>query len=94
MRELKIFASRELRTTPQQVQIFTPLPSTWSALAYRTGTDPSTGRKIYVERDLIKKQKQKDMVTGGRRKKQAGPRQSLKKQPFNRRKIALHKKTD
>jgi len=94
MRELKIFASRELRTTPQQVQIFTPLPSTWSALAYRTGTDPSTGRKIYVERDLIKKQKQKDMVTGGRRKKQAGPRQSLKKQPFNRRKIALHKKTE
>jgi uncharacterized radical SAM protein YgiQ len=62
MRELKAFAVRELRTTPRQVQIFTPLPSTWSALMYWTGTDPSTGRKIYVEKDLLKKQQQKDLV--------------------------------
>lgn len=63
MRELKSFASRELKTHPEQVQIFTPLPSTWLALMYRTGTDPATGKKIYVEKDPVKKQKQKDIVT-------------------------------
>jgi len=62
MRELKSFAARELHTTPQQVQIFTPLPSTWSALMYWTGIDPASGKKIYVEKDVAKKQKQKDIV--------------------------------
>jgi len=66
MRELKSFASRELKTHPEQVQIFTPLPSTWSALMYRTGTDPATGKKIYVEKDPAKKQRQKDIVTSDR----------------------------
>jgi len=66
MRDLKSFAARELHTTPQQVQIFTPLPSTWSALLYWTGVDPATGRKIFVEKDQAKKQKQKDIVTFNR----------------------------
>lgn len=66
MRDLKSFASRELHATPQQVQIFTPLPSTWSALMYRTAINPATGRKIYVEKDPAKKQKQKNIVTAGR----------------------------
>jgi uncharacterized radical SAM protein YgiQ len=64
MCELKSFAARELRTTPQQVQIFTPLPSTTSALMYWTEINPITGRKIYVEKDLAKKQRQKDIVVG------------------------------
>lgn len=63
MRNLQSFALRELYTKPQQVQIFTPLPSTWSALMYWTGIDPKTGRKIYVEKDLDKKQAQKGIVT-------------------------------
>jgi len=63
MRELQSFASRELHTTLQQVQIFTPLPSTWSALMYWTRIDPATGKKIFVEKDAAKKQKQKDAVT-------------------------------
>jgi uncharacterized radical SAM protein YgiQ len=62
MFELKSFASRELKTNPQQVQIFTPLPSTYSALMYFTETDPATGRKIFVEKKTEKKQKQKDIV--------------------------------
>ncbi|MFO7568963.1 MAG: YgiQ family radical SAM protein [Smithellaceae bacterium] len=66
MQELKLFAARELRTTPQQVQIFTPLPSTHAALMYKTGIDPTSGKKIFVERDPVKKQKQKDIVTAGR----------------------------
>ncbi|MDP2855010.1 MAG: YgiQ family radical SAM protein [Smithellaceae bacterium] len=64
MRDLKSFAARELHTTPQQVQIFTPLPSTTSALMYWTEINPITGRKIYVEKDLAKKQRQKDIVVG------------------------------
>ncbi len=64
MRELKSFVSRELKTFPEQVQIYTPLPSTWSALLYWTGTDPVSGQKIFVEKDPAKKQKQKDIVTG------------------------------
>jgi uncharacterized radical SAM protein YgiQ len=64
MRELKSYAARELHTTLQQVQIFTPLPSTTSALMYWTGIDSATGRKIYVEKDQVKKQKQKDIVVG------------------------------
>lgn len=67
MRELKSFALHELRTTPQQVQIFTPLPSTWSALMYWTGIDPKTGEKIYVEKDLMNKQRQKDIATARRK---------------------------
>jgi uncharacterized radical SAM protein YgiQ len=64
MHELKSFAGRELKTNPRQVQIFTPLPSTYSALMYFTERDPATGRKIYVEKKTDKKQRQKDIVMG------------------------------
>jgi len=67
MRALQSFAARELYTTPQQVQIFTPLPSTWSALMYWTGVDPATGKRVFVEKDLKKKQRQKDIVTSDRK---------------------------
>jgi len=32
------------------VQIFTPLPSTYSSLMYFTGIDPFTGRKIFQDK--------------------------------------------
>ncbi|MGP8154043.1 MAG: YgiQ family radical SAM protein [Smithella sp.] len=64
MRELKSFAGRELKTNPRQVQIFTPLPSTYSSLMYFTGIEPVTGRKIFVEKNTEKKQRQKDIVIG------------------------------
>ncbi|MCX5850044.1 MAG: YgiQ family radical SAM protein [Deltaproteobacteria bacterium] len=64
MRELKSFAGRELKTNPRQVQIFTPLPSTYSSLMYFTEIDPATGRKIFVEKKTEKKQRQKDIVVG------------------------------
>lgn len=63
MRDLKAFTSRKLKINPQQVQIFTPTPSTYSSLMYWTEIDPATGRKIFVEKDTGKKQKQKDIVT-------------------------------
>lgn len=62
MRELKSFAGKELKTNPRQVQIFTPLPSTYSALMYFTETDPFSGKKIFVEKNTERKQRQKDIV--------------------------------
>ena len=64
MRELKSFATRELKINPQQIQIFTPLPSTYSSLMYFTGVDHFTGKKIFVEKNTAKKQRQKDIVAG------------------------------
>ena len=63
MEKLKRFASNELRINPEQVQIFTPLPSTYSALMYYTGKDPFTGKSIYVEKDPSKRTKQKEVLT-------------------------------
>jgi uncharacterized radical SAM protein YgiQ len=62
MHELKSFAGRELRINPEQVQIFTPLPSTYSALMYWAGIDPFKGKKIFVEKDTAKKQNQKNIL--------------------------------
>jgi radical SAM superfamily enzyme YgiQ (UPF0313 family) len=45
------------------VQIFTPLPSTYSALMYYTEMDPFTGEKLFVEKDMGKKEKQKRILT-------------------------------
>ena len=56
---LKKFAAQDLHLLPEQVQIFTPAPLTWSALMYYTGIDPFTGNKIFVERDRKKKEEQK-----------------------------------
>lgn len=64
MRELKSFAGKELKTNPRQVQIFTPLPSTYSSLMYFTEMDPVTGRKIFVEKKTENKQRQKDIIVG------------------------------
>ncbi|MGE4317547.1 MAG: YgiQ family radical SAM protein [Deferribacterales bacterium] len=63
MEKLKNFTSKELKINPEQVQIFTPLPSTYSALMYYTETDPFTGEHIYVEKETSKKIRQKAMVT-------------------------------
>jgi uncharacterized radical SAM protein YgiQ len=63
MRELKLFALEQLRLAPEQVQIFTPTPSTWSTAMYYTGLDPSTRQPIHVTRGLRAKQNQKDLLT-------------------------------
>jgi len=63
MRRLRAYIDRHLKLTPEQVQIFTPTPSTVSTLMYCTGKDPFTGDRIYVERDPVRKQRQKDILT-------------------------------
>lgn len=62
MLDLKKYASNELKINPEQVQIFTPTPSTYSTLMYYTEKDPFTNKKLFVEKDNTKKQKQKDIV--------------------------------
>ena len=64
MRQLKSFASQRLKINPEQVQIFIPLPSTYSALMYYTEKDPFTGHKIFVEKNIIRKETQKRIITG------------------------------
>jgi uncharacterized radical SAM protein YgiQ len=79
MRQAKGFVSDKLKLNPEQVQIFTPLPSSWSAVMYLTGKDPFTGEAIHVERDPRRKQAQKDILTAKGAINQApratGPRQ-------------------
>jgi uncharacterized radical SAM protein YgiQ len=63
MKNLKHFASRELGIYPEQVQIFTPTPSTYASLMYYTEMDPFTRRPIFVEKDPLRKEQQKSVVT-------------------------------
>ena len=62
MRKLAEFSRRELHLRPEQVQIFTPTPSTWSSVMYRTGVDPFSGRKLFVEKTDRGRQRQKNIV--------------------------------
>jgi radical SAM superfamily enzyme YgiQ (UPF0313 family) len=61
---LKRFMKEELHLAPEQVQIFTPLPSTWSTVMYYTGCNPFTGEEIFVERGVREKEKQKKVIIG------------------------------
>ena len=62
MYRLKEYTSKELKLNPEQVQIFTPTPSTYSTLMYSTERDPFTGKAIYMEKNLRKKERQKKIV--------------------------------
>lgn len=63
MVRLKRFASQRLKVNPEQVQVFTPTPSTYSSVMYYTETDPFTRQPIFVEKDLRRKLRQKEIVT-------------------------------
>jgi uncharacterized radical SAM protein YgiQ len=65
--KLKRFASRNLRVVPEQVQIFTPTPSTYSSLMYYTEMDPFTLEELFVEKDTAGKERQKNIVVDKRR---------------------------
>ena len=62
MHALRRFVSHKLKLHPEQVQIFTPTPSTYSSLMYYTELDPFTRQPIYVEKDDLRKQRQKEIV--------------------------------
>ena len=63
MHRMREFAVRELGLLPEQVQIFTPTPSTYASLMYYTEMDPFTGERLFVEKGLKGKRRQKETVT-------------------------------
>ncbi|MBN2467161.1 MAG: YgiQ family radical SAM protein [Deltaproteobacteria bacterium] len=63
MKRLKAFAVHELRLLPEQVQVFTPTPSTYSTVMYWTERDPFTGEHIFVEKTYRGRERQKNILT-------------------------------
>ncbi|MBF0203955.1 MAG: YgiQ family radical SAM protein, partial [Desulfamplus sp.] len=59
MKQLKQFTREKLKIIPKQIQIFTPTPSTYSSLMYYTQTNPFTGKKLFVEKNMAAKEAQK-----------------------------------
>lgn len=62
MLELRNFSSKQLKVHPEQVQIFTPTPSTYASVMYHTELNPFTMQPIYVEKSLQKKNRQKEIL--------------------------------
>ena len=56
---LKDFIIHELVCPPEQIQIFTPTPSTYSTLQYYTGKNHIDGTEIFVEKKNSKKSAEK-----------------------------------
>ena len=63
MEALKRFTREKLSASPEQVQIFTPTPSTFSTLMYYTGKDPFSQHPIFVEKNMAQKERQKAILT-------------------------------
>lgn len=66
MRELSRFCHDRLKTNPEQVQIFTPTPSTVATMMYHCRKDLK-GRDVKAEHSMQKKQKQKDILVPRKR---------------------------
>ncbi|MDD5475677.1 MAG: YgiQ family radical SAM protein [Syntrophales bacterium] len=64
MIRLHDFAKKKLHIRPEQVQIFIPAPSTWSSVMHYTEKNPFTGEKLFVEKSLTGKNRQKELVAG------------------------------
>lgn len=64
MKKLRAFALKELGGVPEQVQVFTPTPSTYSTLMYWTGKDPFTGKDVFVEKTERGREEQKTVLLG------------------------------
>jgi len=64
MVRLRRFVAREMNYRPEQVQIFTPTPSTISTAMYFTELDGPEGRKIFVEKSFTGRMKQKAVLLG------------------------------
>jgi uncharacterized radical SAM protein YgiQ len=62
MMELSAFCHEHLKTNPEQVQIFTPTPSTISTMMYYTHRNWENTENIKAEHSMQMKQRQKDIV--------------------------------
>ncbi len=79
MKRLKEFTVRELKINPEQVQVFTPTPSTYSTLMYYTGIDPFTGERLFVEKNMKKKKRQKEIIIDAQNKRSQSKRRDYGK---------------
>jgi uncharacterized radical SAM protein YgiQ len=70
MARLRSFVLGDLQFLPEQVQVFTPTPSTWSTLMYWTERDPFNGKPCFVEKTYRGRERQKDILADRRTKKQ------------------------
>ncbi|MBI5874927.1 MAG: YgiQ family radical SAM protein [Deltaproteobacteria bacterium] len=70
MKRLKAFTAQDLGAPPEQIQIFTPTPSTYSTLAYWTECNPFNGKPIFVEKSVRSKEMQKEMLVGAEGRKE------------------------
>jgi uncharacterized radical SAM protein YgiQ len=62
MQQLKNFTSDKLKVNPDQVQIFTPTPSTYASVMYYTEMNPFTKEPIFVEKSITNKNRQKEIL--------------------------------
>jgi uncharacterized radical SAM protein YgiQ len=62
MQHLRHFVQSRLKLIPEQVQIFTPTPSTAATLMYATGRDPESGNPLFVEKIPQRKAAQKAVL--------------------------------
>ena len=84
MYQLKDFANRELKMNPEQVQVFTPTPSTYSTLMYYTGVDPFSGEEIFVEKDYAGIIRQKEIaVQKGQSQREYSKREDAGRRPYS-----------
>ncbi len=81
MKELLDFCISDLKTIPEQVQIFTPTPSTASTMMYYTRRNWENTDNIKSEHSMQMKQRQKDIILGQKNEKKA---ESEKKKDENR----------
>lgn len=63
MEKLKQFTNEKLQVRPEQIQIFTPTPSSYSTLMYYTKRSPFTGNTLFVEKSMAGKEGQKSRIT-------------------------------
>ena len=84
MARLRSFALRDLQLLPEQIQIFTPTPSTWSTLIYWTERDPFTGKACFVEKTRQGRERQKNILADRRTKKPPTVRWKTKKRNSHR----------
>lgn len=56
----------DLGMHPEQVQDFTPTPMTLATAMFYLGFDPYTGKKVFVERDIARKKRQKGYFFQGK----------------------------
>ncbi len=82
MAALGRFCRQQLGVRPEQVQLFTPTPSTFATLMYATGLDPFTKEPLFVEKDPARRQRQKDAVTGSRGRGRAKGRKPPQRQGY------------